>query len=412
MTERIYYTHSYQQEFSGTIVAIQEIDDRKLIQLERTCFYPTSGGQPFDTGHLAGHQVTDVFVDEAGEIQHVVTPPLNQSRVLTAGVSVSGEIDWSRRYDHMQQHSGQHLLSQVCFEQLGAETVAVHFGETESTLDLAIEELQPAQVEAVERRANEVVYKALPIRAYFLDEKELSTIPLRRPPKVQGTIRIVEISEFDYSACGGTHVRNSAEIGPIKIIKTERRRNQIRITFLCGLRSFEDYTEKHRLITEAAALFSNEIQQVPSLIARNLASLKEKEREIEESQKILLTYEATELVENAKPLGPARIIQQIAQGQSVNRLKALASELQCHANIIALLATVENGKVTLCFAADPTLTEEQMLNIGQLLRTTLQPVNGKGGGKADFAQGGGISPEQIPLVFATAYEQLQELFDH
>jgi len=412
MTERIYYTKSYQEQFSGTIVAIQERDNQTVIQLDRTCFYPTSGGQPFDTGQLAGHQVTDVFVDEKGDVQHTVVQCPDYNKSLTVGISVTGIIDWPRRHDHMQQHSGQHLLSQAFFERLGVETVAVHFGEVESTLDLAIQELQSAQIEQIERYANDIIYRALPISTYFVDEKKLSTIPLRRPPKVQGTIRIVEISKFDYSACGGTHVQNTAEIGPLKLTKLERRRNQVRVTFLCGLRALEDYRVKHRLITEAAMIYSNEIYQVPSLITRNLALLKERERVIEENQKALLRYEVVTLMENATMLGPVRIIQHIDQEKSSALLKALATDLQRHTNIIALLSTIEDEKVTLCFVSDPALTEQYKLHIGQLLRTALQPQQGKGGGKTDFAQGGGITAEQIPLVFATAYQQLQELFDH
>ncbi|HRW03945.1 MAG TPA: DHHA1 domain-containing protein [Caldilineaceae bacterium] len=410
MTERLYFTESYQQDFTARVIAVQEMDGKQMIQLDRTCFYPTSGGQAFDTGTLADLPVCDVFVDDEGTLQHVVTVPEDEHGQLpTVGAVVAGKIDWPRRHDHMQQHSGQHLLSQVFFQQCGAETVAVHFGETDATVDLAVADLSTAQVASVEEQANALIYAALPIHAYAVDEQTLSTIPLRRPPKVTGTIRIVEIDRYDYSACGGTHVQTTAEIGPLKITKVERRRNQTRVTFLCGMRAYRDYGEKHRLITEAATLFSNEIQQVPTLITRNLALLKEKERALEEAQRALLTYEAQTLVAEARMLGSVRLVQHTVQGQEVTLLKTLATQLQSYAQVVALLASTEDEKVTLCFSCDPTLTTESKLNMGQLLRTVLQPHGGKGGGKADFAQGGGISPTELPAIFTAAEQSLKEL---
>ncbi len=272
VTERLYYTDAYQTTFSATVCAITQIEGRTAIVLDRTGFYPTSGGQPYDTGQLGAFTVTDVIADTVGQSQvyHVVAEEPSPTLV---GQTIEGKIDWPRRYDHMQQHTGQHLLSQLFYQHVGAETVAVHFGATEATLDLAVTELTTAQLEAVEVTANQLVYQAIPILAYVVEENALATIPLRRPPKVQGQIRIVEIERFDYSACGGTHCRTTAEIGPIKLTKSERRRGQVRITFLCGSRAYQDYAAKHHLLTAAALLFSNEISQVPALIERTLDAI-------------------------------------------------------------------------------------------------------------------------------------------
>lgn len=398
MTERLYYTDSYQQEFDATVVAIHNVGQRPALQLDQTYFYPTSGGQAFDQGVLAGTEVVDVIVDPAGNIQHILAAlPVD----VTIDDQVHGAIAWERRYDHMQQHSGQHLLSQVFYQAYGAETVSVHFGTIESTLDLDVREVSGEQLVDTERQVNDLVYAGLPIHAYLVDERKLATIPLRRSPKVQGQIRIVEIDAFDYSACGGTHCHTTAELGPIKLLKAERRRDQTRVTFLCGKRAYADYATKHQLLMTAAALYDNEVRQVPSLIERNLVQLKESERTISELRTVLSRYEAQELLQDVQRIGPARVVREIFQDRDIRVVKDLANHLQAQPDVVALLAAVDGEKCTLCFACTPTLP----LHVGQILRNSLDSVGGKGGGKADFAQGGGVASVKAATVLDLA-EQL------
>ena len=215
MTERLYYTDSYCVELDAVVQAATEQDGRPALVLDRTCFYPTSGGQPYDTGTLAGLSVVDVVAAD-GVVYHVLEQPADPSLV---GQTVHGEIDWPRRFDHMQQHSGQHLISQAFDRLFGYETVSVHFGDAESTLDLDTAGVTPDELVRAEALVNEQVFRALPITAYFVDESEIDRVPLRRPPKVSGQIRIVEIEGADWSACGGTHVRTTAEIGPVKFVR-------------------------------------------------------------------------------------------------------------------------------------------------------------------------------------------------
>jgi len=413
MTKRIYYTQSYQQKFSATVVAVQSRAGALLIQLDQSCFYPTSGGQAFDTGQLAGIPVVDVWADEQGNLQHQLAAPADVvPEELAVGRSVVGVIDWARRYDHMQQHSGQHLLSQLFAEQYGIETIAVHFGAEESTIDLAVAELDALQVAAIEDQANTLAYQALPITAYFVDEAQLHKIPLRRPPTVSDTIRIVEIEGIDYSACGGTHCRTTAELAPIKLTKVARHRNGLRVSFLCGRRAYEDYLEKHQLITEAARLFSNEIQQVPTLIARNLHQLQQREQALTTAQDALLVYEAAALAQNAERIGELRLVTVVLDEQNAEIIKPLAIQLQDQPDLIALLASNIEGKVTLCFACHESLCQRYTVKMGELLRATILPFGGKGGGKPTFAQGGGIAPTQIMDLFAAARQQLVALFAH
>lgn len=395
MTERLYYTDAYQCTFQATIRAVTTNEGRHALVLDRTAFYPTSGGQPYDTGKLGEFTVIDVVTDDDGHVYHIVA---EEADATLAGQVIEGQIDWARRYDHMQQHAGQHLLSQVFYQTAGFETVAVHFGATESTLDLAVAEVSPAQLDAMEAAANALVYQALPIRAYLIDESALGTIPLRRPPKVKGQIRIVEIDRFDYSACGGTHCRTTAEIGPIKLIKSERRRGQVRITFLCGNRAYQDYVAKHRLLAEAATLFNNEMGQVPTLIERALVQLRDSQRLNETLQAELLGYEATTLYQSASPLNSYQLISQIFTDKSLATVKLLASQLQSYPGAVILFGVQEEAKASLCFACTATLP----LHMGNLLRTVLQEFGGKGGGRADSAQGGGITAEQLTPALVLA----------
>lgn len=392
MSERLYYTNSYQTEFAAHITAVTTHNGQPAVLLDQSVFYPTSGGQPHDTGWLRSGvlpdlQVIDVVVDEQGRVAHLLAEAPAPEAV---GQVVNGLIDWPRRYDHMQQHSGQHLLSQLFYQHFGFETVSVHFGDVESTLDLATPDMTPEQLEEAESAAANLVYAALPIKAYFVTETDLATIPLRRPPKVRGTIRIVEIARFDYSACGGTHCHTTAEIGPIKLTRLERRRGQVRLTFLCGNRAWQDYRRKHQLITEAAAHFSTEIVQVPLLIERSLGQTKELQRQLAALQSELLGFEATHLLTTATLLQGYRLVQRLFTDKEVGAVKTLATQLQQQAGIICLFGAQQGDKASLIFARSADVP----LHVGNLLRDCLREIGGKGGGKEDFAQGGGITVQQ------------------
>lgn len=402
MSERLYYTDAYQTEFQARVTALTTIKGQPAVILDQSCFYPTSGGQPYDTGMLQGKNVVDVMVDEQGMVVHILAEPLPEAQV---GQIVQGVIDWPRRYDHMQQHAGQHLLSQLFYQLFGFETVSVHFGASESTLDLDTEEVTPAQLEEIEAAAMRLVYAALPIKAYFVSEHDLSAIPLRRPPKVRDTIRVVEIERFDYSACGGTHCRSTAEIGPIKLTRTERRRGQVRLTFLCGKRAWQDYQSKHRLITTAATLFSNEISQVPAMIEKNLEQLKELQSQLQTIQETLLAAEASQLLTMATSLQGYRLLTHCFADKDVNTVKRLAAQLQQQPGVIGLFCVLQAEKATLLFARSADVP----VHLGNLLRDVLQEIGGKGGGRPEFAQGGGITAAQGQAMMATSRIRVTQL---
>ena len=404
MTKRNYYTDSYTTRFDATLLEVTQHDGRPALLLEQTYFYPTSGGQPNDTGTINGWPVVDVVavnmaVGENGQIVHVLAAMPDPAPV--PGV-VPCEIDWRRRYDHMQQHSGQHLLSQLFYRLFGMETVSVHFGESESTLDLDAATLAPEQLAQAEQAANDFVYEALPIIAYFVNEREIASVPLRRPPKVSGEIRIVEIQGYDYSACGGTHVHTTAEIGPIKLLRQERRRGQTRITFLCGKRANADYARKHDLLLQAAAVYSTDYAQVPELLARAQEQVKTLQRQVEEQSLRLLSFEVEEVAAAATQVGGYQVVMQSWADRSVDAVKTLANLLQARPNTIALLATTAGGKATVIFAR----SSDVETHMGNLLRDSLKAFGGGGGGRPEFAQGGGVAVEQVAKLLEFAAAQL------
>lgn len=398
MTQRLYYTNSYLTEFDASVVAIAVQNGHPAVQLDQSAFYPASGGQPNDIGWLDGQRVLDVIAED-GVVWHVVD---RDAAIFAPGQFVRGSIDWPRRFDHMQQHSGQHLLSQV-FERLhGYETVSVHIGEEENTLDLDAATLDSAQIDAAERRANEQIYAALPISAYFVEEDDISRLRLRRPPKIKGAVRIVEIADYDYSACGGTHCRSTAELGPIKIVRSERRRGGVRVTFLCGGRALNDYLRKHRWLTSIASQFSTDPAETPALVERNLVQVKELQRRVDELSARLLGYEAQTLLAGAPMLGSVRLVAHNSVELDANGLRTLANTLIAAPDVIVLLASAAGGKLSLVFARSANVD----LHVGNLLRDALRQFGGSGGGRADFAQGGGGQPDQAGDILAFARREI------
>ncbi|MBE2238155.1 MAG: alanyl-tRNA editing protein [Caldilineaceae bacterium] len=397
MTKRLDYFDPYQQRFEAEVVTLLERGGKPAVVLNQTCFYPTSGGQLHDTGRLGDVAVVDVIAEQ-GVVLHVLAdaPSCAVSDVVT------GSIDWARRYDHMQQHSGQHLLSQLLHQRFGFETVSVHFGREESTLDLDVPAIDPAMWAEVEREVNTLAYYGLEIRAYFVDNRELAKLPLRRPPAVSGQIRIVEIDGYDYSACGGTHVRTTAEIAPIKLLRQERRRAQTRLTFLCGMRALRDYQQKHHLLLESAALFSTEPSAVPAMTQRLQNQVRDLQRQTASLQEQLLAYEVAELLAGARRSNGMALVEFLSADRPADVLKQMAALLCAHSQVVGLLASTAGDKLTVIFCRSDDLT----LQVGDLLRDTLAAFGGRGGGRPEYAQGGGLPVATAADLLAHARRQL------
>ncbi|MBI3958226.1 MAG: alanyl-tRNA editing protein [Chloroflexi bacterium] len=393
MTTRLYYDDAYLATFTAQVVERTSVNGHPAVRLDRSAFYPTSGGQQHDTGALAGVAVIDVQVAEDASVLHLLAAPLPKE-----AAEVTGVIDWPRRFDHMQQHSGQHLLSQAFYRLLGLETVSVHFGDELCTLDLAGESLGAQGLEAVERHANEIVWEDRTIRAYAVSDGELANIPLRRAPQVTGKIRIVEIDDYDWSACGGTHVTRTGSIGPLSLLRVERNKGNSRVYFVCGARAVNDARRRRQLLGDAAALLDTAVEEVPSLLAARQERLKEQDRLLRAMQEELLGYRAQSLLAQAEAVGGVRLVARVLADLDPTGLKSLAAGLVATPGVVALLACGMEGKGTVIFARSADVE----LHAGQLLRAVLPRFGGGGGGRPDFAQGGGVDVERLVELIETA----------
>jgi alanyl-tRNA synthetase len=370
MTERLYYTDSYLTAFPARVV--DRAEDGALVYLDRTAFYPASGGQPHDTGRLGSARVVDV-IDQGDRIAHRIDAPLETE-------AVDGAVDWPRRFDHMQQHTGQHLLSAVLAELTGAATVSVHFGRDVSTLDLDTASLPPAQIAEAELRANRIVTENRPVEVSF--EEARSAAGLRKAPDREGTLRIVTIRDLDRSACGGTHVRATGEIGPILIRGLERVRKTLRLEFLCGERAVRRARADHDLLAGLAAGQSAALEELPALFAAQREEIGAATAARRELEAAVAGYRARELYEAASPTGRGlRLIVQREDAGPPDRLRALAFAVSALPRGVLLGATREPAGVILAAADDSGV------DAGKLLKASLAQAGGRGGGNSRLAQG-------------------------
>jgi alanyl-tRNA synthetase len=384
MTERLYYTDSYLKDFDAFVV--ERADDGRRIYLDRTAFYPTSGGQRFDTGRLGGIEVTDV-VDEGERIAHVLASPLPDGPAV-------GQVDWSRRFDHMQQHTGQHLLSAVLADLFGYQTIAVHFGQETSTLDLETSKLTQDQVEQAEERTNQIVVENRAVEMSFEDAE--SAAGLRKPSDRGGTLRLITIRDIDRSACGGTHVRATGEIGAVLIRKGERVRKGIRLEFLCGGRAIRRARADHELLVQLASGFTCSAQELPQLVEAQGRELKEATSARRELQAALDLCRARELYLGAAP--DAAGIRKVVVRETGEPLEALRGLAQAYASMrMAIFVGTATTPPGVVLAASP----DAGVDAAGLLKGLLATVGGRGGGSATLAQGIVPGRPQLEAVVAS-----------
>jgi len=389
MNSRRYYTDAYTSTFSANITERIEENNKVAIILDQTYFYPTSGGQPHDTGSVsndAGNSVAviDVTVREAdGAIVHWLNGNVEMGEITAV-------IDWQRRFDHMQQHTGQHILSQAFIQIANAETVGFHLSQETVTIDLNVEKVSASQLEKVEQLANKIVFENRPISVRFVSLEEAHTLPLRKiPPTRDGRLRLVDIENFDLNACGGTHVDRTGGVGLIKIIKSERRNNQVRIEFCCGNRALVDYSAKNTILLDLSATLTTGYANVPDSVEKLREENKQNGRLLKKLKTDLLGYEAENLLKNGN------LITHVFDDKGADDLRTLGRQLTQHAGVIALLGSVADGKVQLLFGRHADADGD----MNQLLRVAFGEIRGGGGGSPTLAQGGG------PLVEKTAVEK-------
>jgi alanyl-tRNA synthetase len=381
MTDRLYYHDSFLYDFDARVVEAFESNGRYAIVLDRTAFYPTSGGQVHDLGILTavGKQipVTEVADDEDGRILHFA------SALLVAGTQVHGSIDAARRLDHVQQHSGQHVLSAAFIRLFNMPTVSFHMGEESCTIDLETAGLSAAQAQKTEYLANEVIAEDRPVSIRFVPLEEARQLGLRKlPPKQTGDLRLIDITDFDLTACGGTHVRATGQIGSILLRKIEKIKPGVRVEFVCGLRAVNTARRDYSTLTEAAALYSSHIYDVPQQVRKSLEETKAAGKAQHKLLEELAELYAERLL--AQGAGSPQIITEFFPDRDAVFIKLLAQKLTAgKSSLIALLASGA-GQPTLVFAQTPG----QKTNMGQLMKDAMTQLGGRGGGSANMAQGG------------------------
>ena len=370
MTERLYYTDSYLREFQARVV--ERSADGRTVYLDRTLFYPASGGQPFDVGTIAGVAVVEV-VDEEERVAHRLAAPL-------AAGEVAGEIDWTRRFDHMQQHSGQHLLSAVFEELFGLHTVSFHLGAESATIDLEGGPVEARTVMEAERRANQAVSENRAIDVRFEDASAAQG--LRKASQREGALRIVSIDGLDRSACGGTHVRTTGEIGPILLRKTEKIRQSVRVEFVCGGRAVRRARADFEALSRIAQLFSAPLDEVAAMVAAQLEAAKAGERARRKLELELAAYRGKELYGTTEPGadGVRRAVERLDRG-NLEDLRAVAQNFTAQTKSVYVATLKDPPSVLLAASADSGV------DAGKLLKAALAEAGGRGGGNARIAQG-------------------------
>lgn len=382
MTERLYYTDSYLKEFSARVV--RSIPDPRGVRvyLDRTAFYPESGGQPSDRGVLSGISVLDL-IDEGNEVAHLMaTPPTEEL--------VQGTIDWPRRFDHMQQHTGQHILSAAFERTWGYKTVSFHLGTESSTIDLDSERVGERQLEAAEELANLIVFENHNVNVFFRPANEAQQLELRKPTDREGDVRLVEIAGLDLSACGGTHVRATGSVGIISLRKIDRTKGLTRVEFVCGARAVGRARLDYRLLSEAGRLLSSGFETVPGLIAKQSEELRNAGRSAQKLVGELAEFDAEKLWQQAPEKFGKRVVKRAFDSAAGARAKLTAHAVAKHSEAVALIGVM--GKPTAVFFAQ---TPGGKANLSDVMKQTLAKFGGKGGGAKDFAQGGGVPEEQL-----------------
>ena len=386
--ERLYYTDSYLVEFDAVVRDAVRKDDQWEVTLDRTAFYPTSGGQPYDIGTLDEAKVLDVFDQEDGTVGHLV------DRELEKNCRVRGHVDWDRRFDHMQQHTGQHLLSAAFDRELSAHTVSFHLGTSSATIDLD-KELSADRIAAAETAANTVLWEDREVCVRFVTAAEAAKLPLRKDPARSGDLRIIEIKDYDLSACGGTHVSRTGAIGIIAIAGAERFKGGMRVEFVCGGRALRAYRGLKSSVAGGVRLLSVLPEDLPAAIEKLQSAGRTQQKVQQDLQEQLAVHEAAALAAKGQTIGKVTLVAEALSGWDANGLKKLASAITSKPGMLAVLVTAEAPALVVA-ARSPDVA----IDAGEILKTLIERFGGKGGGKGAMAQGGGLNGAPADMLAA------------
>jgi alanyl-tRNA synthetase len=388
VTERLYYTDPYMREFDAEVLDVEPLGDgRRGAVLNRTAFYPSSGGQPFDTGTLGSSRVVDVVDREDDVIVHVVEGEISPG-------PAHGRIDWSRRFEHMQQHTGQHVLSAAFDRLLNARTLSFHLGSASSTIDLS-REVSLHEIAEAEAEANRIVWEDVPVSIRFADSAEIAGLPLRKEPAREGLLRLIDIDGFDLSACGGTHVRRTGAVGIIAVASWEKFRGGTRVEFVCGGRASRGYRVLRDSVAESIRRLSVSPEELPAGIERLQIESRDLKRQLRDVQGRLASFEAADLASRAETCGPLRVVIAALEGRDQHGLKVLAASIAERPGHVAILfASSAPSFVVIARAADASV------DCAGILKALTAKFGGRGGGRPELAQGGGLTGPASDLVAA------------
>ena len=403
MTDRLYYHDSFLYNFEAEVRELAT-GPRPALILDRTAFYPTSGGQIFDTGVIETQderlKVTEVADTEDGRIIHYLEAP---PKTLQAGGKIRAQIDPTRRRDHMQQHTGQHVLSAAFVRLLSMPTVSFHMADDYCSIDLDTPSISKDQIEQAERLANEIILENRPVSIRFVPRDEAGKLGLRKlPPAERDELRLIDIHDFDLTACGGTHVNQTGQIGCVLLRKTEKVRQGWRVEFVAGQRAVSTARRDFTALTETAALFSAHLYEVPLHARKSLEEIRTLAKQREQSQEELAEARAAALLAETPETSSRRIVIRIFSDRDMNFLKLLAQKvIRLAPNVVALLAT-NSPQPALVFAQ----SAGQPNDMGSLMKQTMSKLGGRGGGSKDMAQGGVPNPDGIESALQTAAASL------
>ncbi len=398
---RLYYDDAYTVEFTARVSERLTHDGHPALILDQTYFYPASGGQPNDLGTINGVSVIDVTArKDDGAVIHVLESAAEDD-------AVAGVIDWTRRFDHMQHHTGQHILSQAFVQVAQANTLGFHLSTDSLTIDLDQINLSDEMVADVEDRANEVVFADRPVTARIVQPDDAEGVRMRKLPDhlLTGGLRIIDIDGFDVTACGGTHVARTGEIGLIKLLKLEKRGDKTRVEFRCGKRALRDYREKNAIIHQLAADFTCAMPEITAAAVRLQEDVRVAQRALKTATGELLNYEADQLVSEAPERGGLVVVNRNFPNRDFGDVRGLATRITQQTGRVALLATT-GAKAQIVFARSADVTAD----MNMLLKRILPLLgDGRGGGQAQLAQGGGSADEvQMTMALDEAQRALLE----
>lgn len=397
MTEKLYWRQPRLAHFAAYVVESHLQNGQTFIVLDQTAFYPTGGGQPCDVGQIGAGRVIDVEIAEDGRILHRVEGGME----LAIGSEVVCEVDWQRRREMMQQHTGQHILSQAFFQLFGAETRGFRITDRATEIDLTLE-LQPTEIEQAivraEELANSIVFDDREIRIHEVTPEQAANLPLRKESFISDCVRVIEIVDFDWSPCGGTHAQRTGEVGLIAVRGWERAKKMTRLHFVCGVRALRDYRSANRTAEAIALKFSAGRDDAEAAVVRLIDENKRLSRRARELAGLAARVEAADLLEAVTPADGLRIIERDFADRDFEEVKLIAHCLKDSDGVIALLSARESGMVRLIFARSANVAAD--MNI--LMKAACERLGGRGGGKPDFAQGGGANVNELPAALESA----------